>query len=230
MNPGRRLLLNQALEKALEDNAKLRSKALQSRIIINQRIACLKYTLGYEEKEILKYLHESSDYVPELVKHRSIEPSLALAVWGICGIIKRNDIIDTLSRTDPERLGSQHGPPRYTKMMASIFRANQAAWHNEKNIVQKEIEFYDRENTRKRTNRVFAKWITGLRNLHATWAKNESLKIPIDERQKYLLESYDQTETDHEGILDVHGIGIITSMHLSGYRTEEDRNPFPIKF
>lgn len=228
MNIERRKLIEKALDDALGEHKKLRPAALQKRIAIEHQIGCFKYALNYPQEIISESFVTAAALVVDLLKHRSIEPSLALGAWGICGIAGRDDLLSLLAETDPERLGSQHGVPRYVKMLTSIFQANQAAWHGDKEKVLKEIQSYDYELTRRRTNRTFARWSQGLRNIHFTWAKNHEIEYVLDQRKLYLEKTYKDKNIDHEGLLDIHGLGILAATRLGGYDLQISGNPFPI--
>lgn len=217
------------LIKSKEEYVGLRSGSLQRRIALEHKIGCIEYALGFEESEIIGCFERAAALVPDLLKLGSIEPSLALSAWGICLIARRHDVLDLLSQADSERLGTQHVEKKYIRMIANIFRANQKSWKRDFDGVHDEIKEYDRLLTRRRTNRTFQKWADGLRDIHLAKATGRDVGEVVTTRRRYLEESYHEEEVDHEGLLDVHGMGVFGAGRLGGWRISSERNPFPVE-
>jgi len=214
--------------KAKEEYSMLRVGALQRRIALEHRMGCIKYALGYDQSEIIRSFERAADLIPGLLRHGSIEPSLALSAWGICFIAGRRDVLDILSMTESERLRTQHVQEKYIKMIANIFRANQKSWKSDVDGVVKEITEYDRLLARRRTNRMFERWAQGLRDMHMAHAQGSNIPDVIAARIAYLNNSYPEDQIDHESLLDVHGMGVFGASSLGGWRMNGDGSPFPV--
>ena len=198
----------------------LNTGSIQPRIALGCRIGCLLYALDAPIDEIQSIFEETAQTIPTLLRHRSIEPSMAISCWGIATIAKRHDILKSLQVADPQRLGSQHGVPRYMRMLTSLFSAMQAISEKDINLTLRYIAEFDRDSQKSRTRRDFLSWSNGLKNILVAGTKKDTHEIDaaINARCTYLDTSYtSKTDLeDHEALLDVHGIGVLSAIRLSG--------------
>jgi len=213
----------------------LSRNALEKRIQLCHRIGCLRYALSRSDEEIMTAFQAACEQIPFLLAQetRPIDGSLALALWGIAAIASDLDVLRSLAIVDPNRIGSQHAVPRYTRMLAALFRALQRLASGDPRYMS-DIADYDRESTAKKRikSRTLAQafqWSRGLRDMIASAAADaQTVEVALAARVRYLDDSYGPDDlADHEGLLDVHGLGVIAVLRRRGFTAATSAGPLP---
>jgi hypothetical protein len=209
----------------LTQQASLGFYATENRLQIVLRLACFAYALGATYDEIRAILRHETDAITLYLRgSRPVDGSLAIALWGIAGIIGQDDLLNSLATLDPNRLGSKV-PLRYTRMLRALFITMQNLWVGHDRASETLMQ-YDRAGGRKRPSsgklEMAIAWSLGLRTLLGTIAEGEQpFATSITARVDYLETTYtnERDNLDHEGLLDVHGLGILMIAYRYGRTT-----------